>query len=55
MNAAVAVLLSMLLPSATTQDASAAANRPHIVGLSHIALYCHDLDKTRAFYKDFLG
>src|SRR5271169_5135252 len=29
--------------------------RPHIVGLSHIALYVHDLDKTRAFYKDFLG
>src|SRR3954467_14612923 len=29
--------------------------RPHITGISHIALYCHDLDKTRAFYKDFLG
>jgi len=29
--------------------------RPHIIGLSHIALYVHDLDKTRAFYKDFLG
>jgi lactoylglutathione lyase len=29
--------------------------RPHITGLSHIALYAHDLDKTRAFYKDFLG
>src|SRR5262249_34392725 len=33
----------------------AATTRPHIVGLSHIALYCHDLDKSRAFYKDFLG
>jgi catechol 2,3-dioxygenase-like lactoylglutathione lyase family enzyme len=29
--------------------------RPHITGISHIALYVHDLDKTRAFYKDFLG
>ena len=29
--------------------------RPHITGLSHIALYVHDLDKSRAFYKDFLG
>lgn len=29
--------------------------RPHIIGLSHVALYVHDLDKSRAFYKDFLG
>jgi catechol 2,3-dioxygenase-like lactoylglutathione lyase family enzyme len=29
--------------------------RPPITGLSHIALYAHDLNKTRAFYKDFLG
>jgi lactoylglutathione lyase len=29
--------------------------RPHIIGLSHMALYAHDLNKTRAFYKDFLG
>lgn len=29
--------------------------RPHITGLSHIALYVHDLDKSRAFYKNFLG
>ncbi len=28
---------------------------PHITGLSHIALYVHDMEKTRAFYKDFLG
>src|SRR5271154_7395921 len=30
-------------------------HRPHITGLSHIALYVHDLEKSRAFYKDFLG
>lgn len=29
--------------------------RPPITGLSHIALYVHDLDRSRAFYKDFLG
>src|ERR1700733_5323181 len=29
--------------------------RPHITGLSHIALWVHDMEKTRAFYKDFLG
>lgn len=29
--------------------------RPHIMGLSHVALYVHDMKKTRAFYKDFLG
>lgn len=29
--------------------------RPHITGISHLALYVHDLDKSRAFYKDFLG
>src|SRR3954469_24750824 len=29
--------------------------RPRIVGLSHIALYVHDIAKSRAFYKDFLG
>jgi lactoylglutathione lyase len=29
--------------------------RPHITGISHIALYVHDMDKTLAFYKQFLG
>src|SRR5438876_5611297 len=29
--------------------------RPRIIGLSHIALYAHDIQKSRAFYKDFLG
>lgn len=29
--------------------------RPHIVGLSHMALYVHDIGKSRAFYKTFLG
>jgi lactoylglutathione lyase len=45
------ILVSLLLPSL----AGAQASRPHIVGVSHIGLYAHDLAKARAFYKDFLG
>src|SRR4051794_3447085 len=30
-------------------------SRPTIVGLSHIALYVHDVEKSRDFYKKFLG
>ncbi len=29
--------------------------RPRITGVSHVALYVHDIAKSRAFYKDFLG
>jgi catechol 2,3-dioxygenase-like lactoylglutathione lyase family enzyme len=29
--------------------------RPQITGISHIALYAHDMERTRAFYKEFLG
>ena len=29
--------------------------RPHILGISHIALLAHDYEKSRAFYGDFLG
>jgi lactoylglutathione lyase len=35
--------------------AQAAEQRPHITGVSHIALFVHDVEKSRAFYKDFLG
>jgi catechol 2,3-dioxygenase-like lactoylglutathione lyase family enzyme len=30
-------------------------NRPRVLGLAHMALYVSDLQKARAFYKDFLG
>jgi len=30
-------------------------NRPRILGVAHMALYVSDLQKSRAFYKDFLG
>ncbi len=29
--------------------------RPRITGLAHVALYTHDIEKARWFYKDFLG
>ncbi len=29
--------------------------RPHIVGVSHIAVFAHDYEKSRAFYGQFLG
>ena len=29
--------------------------RPHIVGISHIALLAHDYERARVFYGEFLG
>jgi lactoylglutathione lyase len=29
--------------------------RPHILGVAHISLFAHDYEKSRAFYRDFLG
>lgn len=46
-----ATLLAVSLPIL----AAHAAQRPPITGVSHIALYAHDVNKSRAFYKDFLG
>lgn len=34
---------------------AAATERPAIKGLAHVALYTHDLEKSRAFYHDLLG
>jgi len=48
---ALAVIFSAaFLPAATDGPA-----RPHILGVSHIALFVHDMTLSRAFYKDFLG
>src|SRR5258708_4078474 len=35
--------------------AADAPPRPRITGVAHIALFVHDMEKARAFYKDFLG
>jgi catechol 2,3-dioxygenase-like lactoylglutathione lyase family enzyme len=32
-----------------------APQRPHIMGISHFAIYAHDYEKSRAFYGQFLG
>ncbi len=29
--------------------------RPRILGVAHISLYAHDYERSRAFYRDFLG
>jgi lactoylglutathione lyase len=29
--------------------------RPKILGVAHIAVFAHDMEKSRAFYRDFLG
>jgi lactoylglutathione lyase len=47
--------LSTLLCASLSLIAAEEPTRPHIVGISHVALYAHDLSKTRSFYKDFLG
>jgi catechol 2,3-dioxygenase-like lactoylglutathione lyase family enzyme len=47
------LLAAILL--ASSSFAADSPSRPRIVGLSHLAFYAHELDKTRAFYKDFLG
>ena len=31
------------------------AVRPPITGVAHIAIYASDFEKSRAFYRDFLG
>src|SRR5689334_16475517 len=46
-----AVCLGGLLPFI----AAGGTPRPPIVGISHIALFVHDIEQSRAFYKDFLG
>jgi len=49
------VAFVLLLFLATGMLTDAETNRPRILGVSHMALYVSDLQKARAFYKDFLG
>jgi lactoylglutathione lyase len=46
-----AVLLALCSPAV----AADAPPRPKITGVAHIALFVHDMDKARWFYKDLLG
>jgi lactoylglutathione lyase len=49
---AVLLFLSSIISPAQTANP---VKRPHILGVAHMALYVTDLQKARAFYKDFLG
>jgi len=52
------VITATLVFAALTSAFAVAADapqRPRITGVAHIALYVHDMEKARAFYKDFLG
>lgn len=42
------LLAAMLLPAQQPK-------RPRILGISHIALFVHDIEKSRAYYTDLLG
>lgn len=47
-------LLWTLLPAALLAHAQS-PERPRILGIAHVALHVSDIEKSRAFYKDFLG
>jgi lactoylglutathione lyase len=49
-----AIALAGLATCVSAASAGDAA-RPRITGVAHIAVYAHDVDKTAAFYRDFLG
>jgi catechol 2,3-dioxygenase-like lactoylglutathione lyase family enzyme len=49
----VPAVLSLIASSAAAQQET--MKRPRILGIAHVAFYVSDLEKTRAFYKDFLG
>jgi len=53
--AAVAIATIVASSRAAQTPDTTEVKRPRILGLSHYSLYVHDLEKSRAFYKDFLG
>src|SRR5688572_12120051 len=49
-------LLGLMMTAMPVPAADAPpAPRPRIVGFSHVALFVHDVERARAFYKGFLG
>lgn len=50
-----AIFLLAFLLSSFALNAADQPKRPHILGVAHMAIYVSDLQKARAFYKDFLG
>ena len=53
--AMVAVVVFALLMPVVIAAAADEVKQPHVLGLSHVALFVKDVDQSRAFYKDFLG
>ena len=49
---AIFLLLSSVAMAARHEDE---VKRPRILGISHMALFVSDLQKSRWFYEDFLG
>lgn len=52
-----AIVLATFAPVARFARAAAEAPpaRPRVTGLSHVALWVKDVDRSRAFFKDYLG
>jgi catechol 2,3-dioxygenase-like lactoylglutathione lyase family enzyme len=48
------IFISVLL-AVTAQAQVPPPPLPRVTGVSHITLYAHDMETSRAFYKDFLG
>ena len=44
-----------LLLSCSVLSDKLPTERPHLTGLAHIAIYAHDFEKSKVFYRDFLG
>jgi len=47
--------LVFALGAVLSLHAADATMRPRIVGIAEVSLFVHDLEKSRAFYKEFLG
>lgn len=47
--------LAFALGAVLSLHAADAKMRPRIVGIAEVSLFVHDLEKSRAFYKEFLG
>src|ERR1039458_3812939 len=49
------LLALSLVPVSLAWSQTGAPARPKITGVAHIALAVHDVEKSRVYYKDFLG
>ncbi len=54
-NIILSAVLSASLACTALAAPPAAPKRPKILGVAHIALFVHDIEKSRAYYRDLLG